>query len=131
MCFQGMESNYFFFLILPLAMLVFLLVAVVIYESRKEDDDYEKEIKKLRRLLFMGKLDRKTYINLSNRLRYVKHFNSESKKLLSLISDEKIDEGTYVRLRHILETTFRERLDKLDANTNEVCKKEPFDASKF
>jgi hypothetical protein len=70
-------------------------------------------------------------LNLRNRLKHEKIFTSESKKLLSLLSDEKIDEGTYVRLRHILETTFRERLDKLDANTNEVCKKEPFDASKF
>ncbi len=126
-----MEPNYFFFLILPLAMLVFFLVAVVIYTSRTEDDNYEKEAKKLRQLLFKGKLDRKTYINLSRRLRYVKHFNNESKKLLSLLSDEKIDEGTYVRLRHILKITFREKLDKLDEPTNEVNTKKPFESSKF
>ena len=53
-----MEPNYFFFLILPLALLVFFLVALVIYNSRTKEDNYEKEIKKLRRLLFTGKLDK-------------------------------------------------------------------------
>jgi len=32
----------------------------------------------------------------------------------SLLSDEKIDQGTYVRLRQVLETSFRDRLDKLN-----------------
>ena len=67
------------------------LVALVIYNSRTEEDNYEKEIKKVR-LLFTGKLDKKTYINLSSRLKYVKHFNTKSQKLLSLLYDEKIDE---------------------------------------
>ncbi len=126
-----MEPSYFFFLIMPLAVLVVFLVVLVIYHARKEEDDYENELKKLRQLLFMGKLDRKTYTNLSSRLRYVKHFNSESKKLLSFLSDEKIDEGTYVRLRQVLESSFRDRLDKLDETTNEVNTEKPFDASKF
>ncbi len=56
-----MKSSYFFFLILPLAILVFFLVALVIYNARNEEDDYEKELKKLRQLLFSGKLDRKTF----------------------------------------------------------------------
>jgi len=64
---------------------VFFLVALVIYNSRTEEDNYEKEIKKLRRLLFTGKLDKKTYINLSSRLKYVKPFNNKSQKLLSLL----------------------------------------------
>ena len=56
----------------------------------------------------------------------MKHFNAESQKLLSLLYDEKIDEGTYVRLRHILDTTFKERLDKLDESTNKVNTEKPF-----
>jgi hypothetical protein len=40
---------------------VFFLVALVIYNARNEEDDYEKELKKLRQLLFSGKLDRKTF----------------------------------------------------------------------
>ena len=75
--FRCIELNYFFFLILPLALLVLFLVALVIYNSRTEEDNYEKEIKKLR-LLFTGKLDKKTYINLSSRLKYVKHFNTKT-----------------------------------------------------
>ena len=126
-----MEPNYFFFLILPLTMLVFFLVGLVIYNSRKDDDDYGREIKKLRRLFFSGKLDKKTYINMSSRLKYVKNFNEESQKLLSLLSNEKIDESTYIRLRHVLETTFRERLDKLDELTKDNINERPFEASKF
>jgi len=81
--------------------------------------------------LLSGKLDKKNFLNLRNRLKHEKHFNSESNKLLSLLSDEKIDQGTYVRLRQVLEASFRDRLDKLDEKTNEVNTKEPFNASKF
>ena len=127
-----MEPNNFFFLILPLATLGFVLAGVLLYtKSRSGEDEYERKLKKIRRLMFLGKVDRKTYINLSRRLRYVKHFNSESSKLPALLSDEKIDKGTYVRLRHILETTFKKRLDKLDDSINEVGKEKPFDAAKF
>ena len=126
-----MDPNHFFYLILPLGVMVFLLVGLVSYYSRKEEDNYQKELKNLRRMLLRGKIDRKTYVNLSNRLKYAKHFNDESKKLLSLLSDEKIDEITYTRLRHVLETTFRERLDKIDQHTNEPNKEKPFEASKF
>ncbi len=126
-----MEPSYFFSLILPLAILVVFLVGLVIYHARKEEDDYENEVKKLRQLLLSGKLDKKNFLNLRNRLKHEKVFTTESKKLLSLLSDEKIDENTYVRLRQVLEKSFRDRLDKLDVNTNEVYKKDPFDASKF
>jgi len=126
-----MEPTTFFFLILPLAILVFFLVTLVIYTSRKEEDDYEKQEKKLRQLLFSGKLDRKSCTNHKARLKYVKHFNSESEKLLAFLSDEKIDEETYDRLRQVLESSFRERLDTLDENTNNEDPKKPFDTSRF
>jgi hypothetical protein len=126
-----MEPGYFFYLILPLGILVFFLVAVIVYNSRKEEDEYEKEVKKLRQLLFSGKLDRKTFLNMRNRLKHEKVFLTESKKLFTLLSDEKIDEDTYVRLRQVLEKSFKERLDKLDEGTAEPAIKEPFDASKF
>jgi predicted glycosyltransferase involved in capsule biosynthesis len=126
-----MEPSYFFLLIVPLAILVVFLVGLVLYHARKEEDDYENELKKLRQLLFSGKLDKKNFIRLRNRLKHEKVFAAESDKLLSLLSDEKIDQGTYVRLRQVLETSFRDRLDKLDEKTNEIDTKEPFDASKF
>ena len=109
-----MEPNYFFFLILPLGILVFLLTAVIVYNSRKEEDEYEREVKKLRKLLFSGKLDKKTFLNTRNRLKHEKAFLTESKKLFALLSDEKIDEETYIRLRQVLEKSFQDRLDKLD-----------------
>jgi len=64
--------------------------------------------------LLSGKLDKKNFIRLRNRLKHEKVFTTESNKLLSLLSDEKIDQGTYVRLRQVLETSFRDRLDKLN-----------------
>ena len=126
-----MEPNYFFFLITPLGILIVFLVGLVLYYARKEEDHYENEVKKLRQLLLSGKLDKPTFLRLRNRLNHEKIFTTESKKLLSLLSDKKIDEETYVRLRQVLEKSFRDRLDKLDANTEEVYNKEPFDASKF
>jgi hypothetical protein len=126
-----MESGYFFYLILPLGILVFFLVAVIVYNSRNEEDEYEKEVKKLRHLLFSGKLDRKTFLNMRNRLKHEKVFLAESKKLFTLLFNKKIDEDTYVRLRQVLEKSFKERLDKLDEGTTEPTVKEPFDASKF
>jgi hypothetical protein len=116
---------------MPLAVLVVFLVALVLYNVRKEEDYYEIQVKKLRQLLFSGKLDKKTFLNLRNRLKNEKTFTTESKKLLVLLSNEKIDGETYVRLRQVLEKSFRDRLDKVDEHTKEVGKKEPFDASKF
>ena len=126
-----MEPSDFFFLITPLTILVVFLVALVLYDVRKKEDDYENQVKKLRQLFFSGKLDKKNFLNLRNRLKHEKIFTTESKKLLTLLSDEKIDEETYVRLRQVLEKSFRDRLDRPDEHTNEVGKKEPFDASKF
>ncbi|HDQ05406.1 MAG TPA: hypothetical protein ENN36_01625 [Candidatus Bathyarchaeota archaeon] len=126
-----MEPNHFFFLVLPLAVLVVFLVAVVLYRARKEEDYYELQVKKLRQLLFSGKMDKKTFLNLRNRLKNEKIFTTESKKLLALLSSEKIDGETYVRLRQVLEKSYRDRIDKVEGYTTGVGRKEPFDASRF
>lgn len=126
-----MEPSYFFFQIIPLAILVVFLVALVLYNVRKKEDDYENQVKKLSQLFFSGKLDKKNFLNLRNRLKHEKIFTTESKRLLTLLSDEKIDEESYVRLRQVLEKSFRDRLDRPYEHTTGVGKKEPFDASKF
>jgi len=126
-----MEPSYFFFLVLPLAVLVVFLVAIVLYHARKEEDYYEIQVKKLRQLLFSGKLDKKNFLNLRNRLMQEKIFTAESKKLLALLSSEKIDGETYVRLRQVLEKSFRDKLYRTDEHTTGVGKKGLFDASKF
>lgn len=111
----NMEPTQFFFLILPLTLCIVVVVSIILYTtSRSGEDEYKRRQKKLKKLLFSGKLDRQRYINLSRRLRYTRHFNNESSRLMSMLSDEKIDEGTYIRLIRILETRFKERLDKLD-----------------
>lgn len=124
-----MDPSSFFFIIVPLAAIIAILVGVILYKSRQEVDNYEAEMRKLRKLLLMGKLDRKTYLCMRNRLRQEHLFSVESKKLLSMLSDGKIDQETYVRLRHVLDSSHKEKLDQLD--TEDGCDKEPFFAGKF
>ena len=126
-----MESDYFFFLIMPLAILVVFLIGLRIYRTRKEEDDHEKELKKLRRLFLSGRVNKKNFLNMRSRLKHEKIFTTESKKLLTVLSEEKIDEETYVRLRQVLEKSFRDRLDKLNENRADVGNEEFFDASRF
>ena len=124
-----MEPSYFYYLVLPLGLLVFGLVGLTVYYARRGEDAYEKEVKKLRGLLFSGKIDTKTFVNLKSKTNYVKDFQSESKRLLGLLSEGKIDEESYTRLRQVLEKSFREKIGDLE-EAEEVNKK-PFQASKF
>ncbi|MFA5364268.1 MAG: hypothetical protein WC325_03700 [Candidatus Bathyarchaeia archaeon] len=126
-----MDPNYFLYLVLPLATLVVFLVGLVIYYANKEEDDYEKELKKLRKSLLSGKIDRQTFLRMRLRLKHEKVFNAESKKLVSLLSDDKIDNDTYVRLRQVLESTYRTRIEKLQENTVVMSDKDPFEPSRF
>jgi len=125
-----MEPSYFIFLILPLAILVFVLVGVTIYYAKKGEDNYEQQVKKLRKLLFSGKIDSKTFTTLKNKTDYVKHFDSESKRLVELLSSGKIDKETYNRLNQILQKSFREKIDKLEEDPKKLGKN-PFNAGKF
>jgi hypothetical protein len=88
-------------------------------------------MKKVRQLLLSGKMDKKNFMNMRNRIQHEKNFNIESKKLLSLLSDEKIDKYTYVRLRQVLEKSFSDRIDKLDMYIDEDYKDKFFNASKM
>ncbi|MCJ7614607.1 hypothetical protein MUO71_07590 [Candidatus Bathyarchaeota archaeon] len=127
-----MELNYFLYLVMPLGVLVFFLVGLVIYNARKaEEDDYEKEVKRLRRQLLSRKLDKQTFMRMKTRIKHEKFFNIESKKLLKLLSDQKIDEESYVRLRQVLETSFKNRIDKLDEDTPEPSNNRSFNPSAF
>ena len=124
-----MEPSYFYYLVLPLGILVFALVGIIVYYARRGEDAYEKEIKKLRGLLFSGKIDTKTFVNLKSKTNYVRDFQSESKKLLELLSQGKIDEESYSRLRKVLEKSFRDKISELEELEEE--NKKPFQASKF
>jgi hypothetical protein len=125
-----MEPTYFVYLVLPLAIIVFVLVGVTVYYARKGEDEYELEVKKLRKLLISGKIDTNTFNRLKSKTDYVKDFNNESKRLLDLLSDEKIDNDTYTRLNQVLEKSFRDKISRLEDETNEL-KKKPFHAAQF
>ncbi|MDG6223547.1 MAG: hypothetical protein IAX21_10005 [Candidatus Bathyarchaeota archaeon] len=125
-----MDSSYFVFLVLPLAVIVFFLVGLTLYYARKGEDEYEKEIKKLRKLLISGKINTQTFNKLKSKTDYVKDYNNESKRLLELLSSEKIDDDTYNRLNQVLEKSFQEKISRLEDETEELDGK-PFHAAKF
>ncbi|MGD9131157.1 MAG: hypothetical protein PVH73_06240 [Candidatus Bathyarchaeota archaeon] len=126
-----MGPDYLFFMIVPLIVLVVFLIGLRIYRAGKEEDDYEKELKRLRRMFLSGRVDKKGFLNMRNRLKHEKIFTTESKRLLTVLSNEKIDEETYVRLRQVLEKSFRDRLEKLDDSIADVGNEEFFDVSRF
>jgi uncharacterized membrane protein YraQ (UPF0718 family) len=125
-----MDSSYFIYLVLPMGVLVAFLVGLVMYYANKEEDEYEKELKKLRKSLLSGKIDRQTFLRMRLRLKHEKVFNAESKQLISMLTADKIDNDTYVRLRQVLECNHRARIEKLEEDTI-LTNKDPFEPSKF
>ena len=114
-----MDPSQFFFIILPLAAIIAILVVVVFYLSRKtEETDYEKEMKKLRQLLFKGKLDRETFLHIRDNLKVEDLFSEESKRLDDMFGNKKMDSDTYLRMKKVLEISFNERLVKINEKYN-------------
>ena len=109
-----MEPSQFYSFILPLTVLIAILVVVVLYLSRKaEDTNYEKEIKKLRGLLFKGDIDRKDFLYIRDNLKAEDLFTDESKRLDDMLNNKKMDPETYVRMKKALQMTFNQRLVKI------------------
>jgi hypothetical protein len=114
-----MEPNQFFFIVLPMATIIAVLVITIYYLARKtEETDYEKEMKKLRKLLLQGKLDRKSFLYIRENLKVEDIFVDEVKRLDDMLKHKNIDSDTYVRLKKILEMNFNDRLVKINAKHN-------------
>jgi hypothetical protein len=106
-----MEPTYFYFFVLPLAGLIVFLVALVLYLARKEESLYVRELKKLRKMLMSGKIDKKTFERMRNRLKEESIFTEELESLYALLHDKTINQNAYVRIRELLEKAFRQRVD--------------------
>ena len=114
-----MESSQFFFIVLPLAILIGILVGVVFYLAKEgEKDDYEKEMKKIRKLLLKGKLDKKTFVHIRDNLKIEDIFADETQRLDNMLKEKTIDSDAYVRMKKILEITFNDRLEKVNQKYN-------------
>ena len=101
-----MDSSQFFFLLLPLAIIIVVLVVVVLLISKRtEENDYEKEMKELRQALLKGKIDRKTFLYISDNLKAEDHFESESKKLDDMLDQQIICPDNYIRRKKALQLT--------------------------
>jgi hypothetical protein len=118
-----MEPSQFYFIVIPLATLIAVLVAVNVFLAKQnEESDYKKEMKKLRKLLVKGKLDKQTFMRIRNELKVEDLFADESVRLDNMLKEKRVDSDTYVRMKKILEMSFNQRLEK-------ICKKRNFDDS--
>lgn len=101
--------------ILPLATIIVLSTSVIVYRSRKtEETHYDKEMKKLRKLLLKEKLDRKTFIHIRDNLKVEDLFADETQRLDNMLKQKNIDSETHRRMKIILEMSLNQRLEKIN-----------------
>jgi hypothetical protein len=110
-----METSQFFLIVLPLAIIIGILVGVIFYLGKEGDeDDYEKEMKRLRKLFLKGKLDKETFMHIRDNLKIEDIFVDETQRLDHMLQEKAIDSDAYVRMKKILEMSFNERLEKIN-----------------
>lgn len=114
-----MNPSLFFTAVLPLALIVFVLVGIVYYLLKKtEETKYEKEMKVLRKSFFKGKIDKKTFLDIRDKLKAEMHYFEESQRMNKMLQHKKIDLDTYLRMKEILEMRFNERLSLIQIHHN-------------
>ena len=114
-----MNPSLFFTAVLPLALIVFVLVGIVYYLLRKTDESkYAKEMKEIRKLLFKGEIDKKTFLESRDKLKAEIHYFEESKRINKMLEKKKIDMDTYLRMKEILEMRLNERLSLIHIHSN-------------
>ena len=114
-----MEPIQFFSLVIPLAIIIIILVTIVYYlGGRTGNNSYENEMRKLRKLWFMGKLDRKSFFYIRDNMKAEKLFENESKLIDNMLTDKKIDQDNYARIKKVLQMTFNKKLLKINERYN-------------
>jgi hypothetical protein len=95
-----MELGQFFFLILPMGTIITTLVAIVFYLERgSEQSNYEKEMKELRKLWFMGKINRETFLYMRQNMKAEDLFGDESKRIDDMLKNQELDPDAYIRIK--------------------------------
>jgi len=77
---------------------------------------FEKDLKELRRLWFMGDIDGKTYQYIKNSMDAEQLFNTESEKLDNMLKEKQLDQFDYIRVKKILQMTLNKKLVKIENN---------------
>jgi len=80
--------------VLPMVTLAISVASIYFYYKRKCESDLDKELKQLRQLLISGKLDKKKFLLIRNRLHIDNVFSEQSYILENFFKDEKIDSNT-------------------------------------
>jgi hypothetical protein len=104
--------------------LIFLVVSMVIFTAavatiiyffkRKVETEEELELKQLRQMFFSGKLDKKSFIRVKNRMKIENMSSVQKEHLEEMRKNETIDSTTYVRMKKALKISLDERLRKLN-----------------
>ena len=80
-------------------------------------DKTEKERKQLRQMQLSGKLDKKRFLHIKNRLK-IDNSSSEQREILeNMRKDEKIDSITYIRMKKALDLSLNQKLKKFNSIT--------------
>jgi hypothetical protein len=105
------------FIVIPILVIFVGLLLIVYYSKKKLETVFEKEMKMLKRLRFSGKLDKKNYQNVKNRLEVEKLSSEQSAILEQMFNNEKIDSVTYMRMRKALHISMNQKLKKYNSFT--------------
>ena len=102
------------FFVFPMVVVSIGLLVIVYYSKKKTETDFEKEIKQLRKLQVSGKLDKKSFYNLRNRMKVEKLSSDQGTILEKMFEEEKIDATTYIRLKKALNISLNKKLKKFN-----------------
>ncbi len=95
---------------------VMAIVGGLVYHHAKwhAQTTFEKDLKELRRLWFMGDIDGKTYNYIKDNLKVEELFNAESKKLDKMLKEKELNQLDYIRVKKILQMTLNKKLVKIE-----------------
>ena len=91
------------------------LLVMIYHFKQSSETDYEQEMKQLRQLQLSGKLDKKRFFQIKNRLIVDKNSIEQREILESMFKNEKIDAVTYSRMKAALKLSLHQKLKKFNS----------------
>jgi len=103
------------FVIFPMLVITVGLLFIVYFSKKKMETNYDKGMKILRKLQVSGKLDRKGFFYIKNRLK-VERLSSEQGNILEkMFREKKIDSFTFNRMKQALQISLNKRCEKFNS----------------
>ena len=99
-------------LVFPMLVFTIGLVLIIYYSKKSSETEYEQEMKQLRQMQLSGKLDKKRFLRIKNRLTIDKSSSDQREILENMLKDEKIDAVTYTRMKKALKFSLNQKLKK-------------------